>query len=256
VSPSPREHAVAQYAATDGRLAARIALHQGYSTNPQAWFAWLAERLPRAGDVLEAGAGTGALWEHAGTEDPATLTLTDFSAAMCARLRRFPAARVVRADVTRLPFAAGSFDVVVANHMLYHLDDPGAGLRELARVLRPGGRLAASTNGPGHLAELDALGPAVGRPETRVGTRLSAFDAESGPPLVARHFAGVAVEPYPCDLRVPEPEPILAYLDSLADTPLTAPERAAATALVRARIAAEGAFTVAKRTVLITATRP
>ncbi|MDX5456788.1 hypothetical protein ACGFI5_05455 [Micromonospora tulbaghiae] len=50
-----------QYAATTGNLTARIALHS-YGTNPQSWYAWLGERLPLSGDVLEVGAGTGELW--------------------------------------------------------------------------------------------------------------------------------------------------------------------------------------------------
>ncbi len=57
--------ATSQYATTTGNLTARIALH-AYGTNPQSWFAWLGERLPLAGDVLEVGAGTGELWHRIG----------------------------------------------------------------------------------------------------------------------------------------------------------------------------------------------
>src|SRR5205823_7431572 len=92
-------------------------------------------------------------------------TLTDFSPAMCAQLRTVPGARVVRCDASDLPFCDAGFDTVVANHMLYHLDDPVAALREFARVLRPGGRLAAAVNGADHLDELNAIGVGVGRPD-------------------------------------------------------------------------------------------
>lgn len=58
MTTTPSARAVSQYATTTGNLTARIALHS-YGTNPQGWFAWLGERLPLTGDVLEVGAGTG-----------------------------------------------------------------------------------------------------------------------------------------------------------------------------------------------------
>lgn len=244
--------AVQQYASTAGNLTARIALH-AYGTNPQDWFEWLADRLPLSGRVLEVGAGTGKLWSRVG---PARPTLTDFSPAMCALLRSaVPQARVLRCDASGLPFAAGSFDAVIANHMLYHVDDPAAALGGFARVLRPGGRLAVATNGRQHLAELDGLAAAIGRPELGLRRHQGHFSAESGPAMVRRLFAGVEVQRFPGDLDVPEAEPVLAYLDSMADPPLSARQRAAAARIVAERIAADGAFRIRKHTVLITAVR-
>lgn len=256
---TPSARAVNQYATTTGNLTARIALHD-YGTNPQDWLSWLDGRLPLAGDVLEVGAGTGRLWthvDHAGRG--LRLTLTDFSTAMCRQLRTVAGARVCRCDATALPFRDAGFDTVVANHMLYHLDDPGLALREFARVLRPGGWLAVATNGSGHMAELDALTAAIGRPDLALahllGTLQSDFTAENGPGYVARYFDRVAVERYHCDLDIPTVEPVLAYLDSMADEPLTDRQHADARRLTQATIDADGGFRVRKHTVLITARR-
>lgn len=252
MTTTPSARAVSQYATTTGNLTARIALHS-YGTNPQGWFAWLGERLPLTGDVLEVGAGTGELWRRVGRRG--RLTLTDFSPAMCARLREVPDARVLRCDATYLPFRAGVADAVIANSMLYHLDDPDAALREFARVLRPGGRLAVAVNGRDHLAELNTLGPVIGRPDLAVRFHdRNDVTAEATPARVAAHFHDVTVERYPDELVVPAAEPILAYVASMIG-PLTAAQEAAARAAIQARIDAEGAFRVRKHTVLISATR-
>jgi SAM-dependent methyltransferase len=99
---------------------------------------------------------------------------------------RETAARGVTAivgDVTRLPFADGEFDCAVAAWMLYHVPDLDTAIGELARVLAPGGRLVAITNGAEHLRELYA---AVGAAKLE-----SSFSRENGAERLARHFAPV-----------------------------------------------------------------
>jgi SAM-dependent methyltransferase len=246
-------HAAGQYSGTTEKLSARIAIH-GFGTNPQGWFAWLADRLPLRGNVLEVGAATGKLWSEV-RHDGLRLTLTDFSAAMCQELRQVPGAEVRQCDAADLPFADDSFDAVIANHMLYHLDDPAAALQEFARVLRPGGRLAASVNGRDHLEELRAIGPAIGRPELLRGLVLNDVVAETAADLVAQYFIDVKVERYPSDLEVPTVEPILAYLASLTAEPLSLAAEAAARELIQTTIDAEGGFGIRTHTALITATR-
>jgi SAM-dependent methyltransferase len=88
-------------------------------------------------------------------------------------------------DVQELPFADGEFDVAVANWMLYHVPDLDRGLAELDRVLRPGGRLVATTNSLDHLGELWSL---VGRDRRGEPVR---FFAETGEEPLLRHFARV-----------------------------------------------------------------
>jgi ubiquinone/menaquinone biosynthesis C-methylase UbiE len=88
-------------------------------------------------------------------------------------------------DVQELPFADGAFDCVVANWMLYHVPDVDLGLAEIARVLKPGGRLVAATSGQHHLGELWTL---VGRDRT---TEPARFHSENGEAMLRPHFAHV-----------------------------------------------------------------
>lgn len=252
MSASPSNHADRQYRTTHN-LAARIALH-AYGTNPVDWFSWLAPRLPLAGDVLEVGAGTGELWTQIDyAARGCRLTLTDLSLAMCQHLQAVPGARVLRCDAVRLPFADASFDTVVANHMLYHLNELTAALREFVRVLRPGGRVAVTTNGDNHLAELNAVALAIGRPP--LGVMHNDFTAQTGPTYLADHFTDVTVEPYLCNLDITIVDPVIAYLDSVGDEPLTPDQLSTARRFVEDRIAVNGSFHVRKHTVLMTTSR-
>ena len=93
------------------------------------------------GRVLEIGAGTGANLPHY-ARDLESLTLTDPEAPMLRRLeRKGPAALVLRAPAEDLPFDDDSFDTVVSTLVLCAVDDQPRALREIRRVLRPGGKL-------------------------------------------------------------------------------------------------------------------
>ncbi len=98
-----------------------------------------------SGRVLEIGAGTGANIEHYGAA-VASLVLTEPEPPMVRRLRTraaelAPQATVLRAPAEDLPFEDDTFDVAVSTLVLCGVGDQPRALRELHRVLRPGGRL-------------------------------------------------------------------------------------------------------------------
>lgn len=112
------------------------------------WRRFAAESAVRSGDrVLDAACGTGDLALADLKAGAAKVTGLDFSEAMLARARRKTGARKdalewVEGDMLALPFADGTFDAATVGFGVRNVADLELGLRELRRVLRPGGRLA------------------------------------------------------------------------------------------------------------------
>jgi ubiquinone/menaquinone biosynthesis C-methylase UbiE len=107
----------------------------------------IADAAPENGTVLDIGTGPGVLLVELARRRPdLQVTGIDLSEDMVAAAGRNVAQFGGRAtartgDVTDLPFPDRSFDLVVSSLSLHHWDDPAAAVPELARVLRPGGRL-------------------------------------------------------------------------------------------------------------------
>lgn len=96
--------------------------------------------------ILDVGSGAGQIAKHLirYADSDATVTCFDLSFEMLRRARKRLNSRLplyVAADMTRLPFADGTFDTVTCGYVLEHLPDPRPGLAELSRVLVPGGRM-------------------------------------------------------------------------------------------------------------------
>lgn len=113
-----------------------------------AFAAAVAEFGLRRGDrVLDAGCGTGrALGPLRSAVGPTGIVvgadLTPQMLAAAQRAGRAAHGTLLLTDVARLPLRDGALDAVFASGLIAHLPDPAVNLRELARVVRPGGRLA------------------------------------------------------------------------------------------------------------------
>jgi ubiquinone/menaquinone biosynthesis C-methylase UbiE len=107
----------------------------------------VAKLAPQNASILDVGTGPGVLLMELAIRRPdLRLTGVDLSADMVAAAAKNLAPQGERAsvrvgDVTRLPFEDSSFDLIVSSLSLHHWDDPEAAAPELARVLRPGGRV-------------------------------------------------------------------------------------------------------------------
>lgn len=127
---------------------ARTDLSWGLFRQPEAELGVLGD--PAGVEVLEIGCGTAffSAWLARAGARPVALDQSSHQLATAARCRAAAGATfgLVQAEGERLPFAAGSFDLVVSEYGAGAWCDPRRWLPEAARVLRPGGRLAFLTN--------------------------------------------------------------------------------------------------------------
>lgn len=238
---------LARQYASSANLSARIVLHERCSTNPYGLQRWIFDQLQLAEGqrLLEAGCGTGSLWiENRERMPPLSLVLTDFSIGMVETARRNAAfAQFATCALPELSFASGAFDVVVANHVLYHVNDRERAFVEIRRVLDGGGFLFAATNGAEHLREIKELMREFG---IEGGDVSSAFTLENGEAQLRRVFRDVQRIDYPDSLRVDDAGLLLDYIASFSERAramVAARERE-----MRARITRDGAFYVCKST--------
>lgn len=236
---------------TSANLGARIALHQRFSTNAYGWQRWVFDRLQLAPGkrALEIACGTGSLWRENLDRVPAgvDLVLSDFSVSMIETTRNVIGAKFVAFALPDLPFADRSFDVVIANHMLYHVADLTKGLAAVRDALRPDGFLFASTNGVDHLFEIKELMRAFG---IEGGDVSASFTLENAEEPLRSVFDHVEREDYDDGLRVTDADLLLGYVASMnaRAAEVVQARRAEMRAVVEERIAREGAFAVRKVT--------
>jgi SAM-dependent methyltransferase len=170
--------------ASEERLAKRNRTYRELmeGVNPEdAVFEAIRESSPQR--FLDVGCGMGELAERVQAELDAEVVAVDISPRMV-ELTRARGIDATEADVQALPFEDSSFDCVAAGWLLYHVPDLDLGVRELARVLRPAGRLVTATLGTANMQELwDLLGGEV--------TAGLSFDCNNGEAALLRHFAKV-----------------------------------------------------------------
>ncbi len=245
-------------------LNARFQLHARYSTNHYGWYRWLFDRFefPSQARILELGCGSAQLWVENIDRIPKEwdITLSDFSPGMVAAAQKNLAGLPHQftfeiADAQSIPYDDQNIDVVIANHMLYHVPDKVKAFSEMHRVLKVGGRFYATTVGYSHMQELDELvlsfNPKIelifARPDSQ------SFILENGAAQLEQWFSNVTCHYYNDALVITEVEPLVNYILSTAI--FTDDQLAGFTQYLAQKLAHEGSLHIAKASGLFTATR-
>lgn len=207
----------------DKNLDIRIKLHQLYSTNKQGWPNWVFDQviMTENMNILELGCGNANFWVNNGDKVPKmNLFLTDVSKGMIEVAQK----NLVNCnsnisfsvvDAQNIPFKDDFFDIVIANHMIYHIPDINRAIKEMYRVLKPNGQLYATTMGQSNMDRLYEIVKSFDENFATPEITLR-FGLETGEKILNNFFDNVEVRRYIDSLNITETAPLLEYIKSLS----------------------------------------
>ncbi|MFK0253335.1 class I SAM-dependent methyltransferase [Streptomyces sp. NPDC090445] len=201
---------------TGQHLAARQSLYQWQTPRHDLPGIVVNELASLKGIVADVGCGNGKFVQRMREDRPDLSVIPmDVSPGI---LTGIPGA--VAADAQQIPIADGTLSAVLAMHMLYHVEDQPRAVRELGRVLAPGGVALVSTNSRADKRELEdlwrqAAGDVLGVAEGPARVQLSArFTLEDAPDILGEVFTDIRSIPLPGVIDVPDSAPVIAHLAS------------------------------------------
>lgn len=203
-------------------ISARIRLHKNYSSNKQGWFSWIYDQCPIQKDsrILEVGCGDGTFWlENINRLPPQVyIVLSDISEGILRdakrKLETFPRDFSYDvADCHTLPYDDHSFDLIIANHVMFYASDIPKVCSEIKRVLKPEGILICSTYGEKHMKEITDL---VQEFDSRIvlsGEKLyEHFGLENGRSILSEFFNTIDTRHYDDSIYIDRAEPLIEYI--------------------------------------------
>lgn len=210
-----------QYA-TSANLNTRISIHDKYSTNKQGFGNWIYSHyeIEDGARVLELGCGTGSMWKGHDEliKKCSELVLSDFSDAMVETTRQtigeLPNITYRSIDIQNIPYDDATFDVVIANMMLYHVPDLTKGLSEVQRVLKPNGKFYCATYGEHGIIEY--LSKLLGEYGVEDNVNKN-FTLQNGEAILSSVFKNIKKVNYEDSLAVTNISDLVDYIYSLSN---------------------------------------
>lgn len=203
-------------------ISARINLHRKYSVNKTGWFPWLFSECDLKNDmkILEVGCGDGSLWTYNIDKlpDNISVTLSDISEGMIRDVHRSALGLDERfsftvTDCHSIPCDDNTFDMVIANHVLFYCSHIDMACREISRIIKPGGKLICSTYGTNHMIEITNL---VQEFDARIvlaaDNLYNYFGKENGASILSPHFDSIKWVQYEDSLVVTDADPLISYI--------------------------------------------
>ena len=209
-----------QYSSSSN-LNTRISIHDKYSTNKMGFSNWIYSNyeIPEGSRILELGCGTGSMWigKDEEVKKCGKLILSDSSEGMIEtakeKLSSYDKIEYQVIDIQDIPYEDDSFDIVIANMMLYHVPDLKKGLSEVRRVLKEGGAFYCATFGEHGIMEY--LSGILSEYGVEDNTNKN-FTLQNGDQYLKSAFGKVERFDYKDSLAVTNIEDIIDYIYSLS----------------------------------------
>lgn len=206
----------------DKNLSIRIKLHAKHSTNKQGFIPWLFDKYNFFDNccILELGCGNGRQWENQIEHLPnnCSLILSDFSDGMINIVKdkylMYEVLSFQQIDIQNIPFPDETFDIIIANHMLYHIPDLTKALSEVKRVLKTGGKFYSTTNGNGGIYPFLHNALKHFNPNTKAFTQEFTFNLQNGSEILKRYFSNVKRVDYEDSLSITETQDLIDWIHS------------------------------------------
>lgn len=206
----------------DKNLAMRINFYKKYTTNKYKFADWLFDKyvFKENMKILELGCGNGNHWEGKIDTIPngCSLVLSDFSEGMLDLVReKFSTNKNVsikQIDIQEIPFEDETFDVVIANHMLFHVPDLNKALLEVKRVLKVDGVFYSATDGNGGMRPFLHNAIVKFEPTSTAFTEQLPFNLQNGCEILNKYFKNVQRFDYENILAITNTQDLIEWLKS------------------------------------------
>lgn len=214
------ESSIVEQYKNSNNLNVRISLHDQFSTNKTGWFNWLFKQIDfsEVNRLLEIGCGNGKLWENRTIDlRNREIFLSDISEGMVYEVRKKLGKdyNCIVADCQAIPFKDGYFDTVIANHVLFYIQNVDKGLSEIYRVLKNNGTFYCSTYGKEHMKEITELVQSFNsKVELSQNSLFDIFGIENGETILKKYFKSVQFIQYEDSLIVDQAQPLVDYIMS------------------------------------------
>ena len=209
---------------------ARVLIHSKYGTNKTPWPIWLFSQyqIPDHSQIIEFGCGNGLIWKVNSFRINPTwkITLSDFSKGMLETTKESISSNNNNnityeiIDLNNYGVEPEKFDRVIANHMLYHIENRDKAIEKIHTLLTPNGILYCSTIGQNNMKEMkELINEFTGNDyySQALGNISDRFSLENGIEQLGKHFGKVEKIEYEDSLEITDPVDLVNYIISCND---------------------------------------